>query len=157
MVMPMKISSAKDKRWRHCNIKSTALLGNIIHFQKGQSEGNDETLLFNADDEVTEASTSNVFVVKDGVVMTPLLDNQVLPGITRLMLIDMLRKDGSIPIEECVVTMSQARDADEIWLSSSTKEVVPVIALDGNTIASGKVGPLWEIAYRLFTEKKFDY
>ena len=89
--------------------------------------------------------------------MTPLLDNQVLPGITRLMLIDMLRKDGSIPVEECVVTMSQARDADEIWLSSSTKEVVPVIALDGNPVCSGEVGPLWKIAHRLFTEKKFDY
>jgi D-alanine transaminase len=157
MVVPMKISSAKDRRWHHCNIKSTALLGNVIHFQQGQSEGNDETLLFNAADKVTEASTSNVFVIKDGVVMTPLLNNQVLPGITRLMLIDMLRKDGSIPIEECVVTMSQVRDADEIWLSSSTKEVVPVIALDGNPIGNGEVGPLWEIAHRLFIERKFDY
>lgn len=157
MVVPMKISSTKDRRWNHCNIKSTALLGNVIHFQQGQSEGNDETLLFNVAGEVTEASTSNVFVIKDGVVMTPLLNNQVLPGITRLMLIDMLRKDGSIPIKECVVTMSQVRDADEIWLSSSTKEVVPVIALDGNSIGNGEVGPLWEIAHRLFIERKFDY
>ena len=132
-------------------------MGNVIHFQQGQSEGNDETLLFNVAGEVTEASTSNVFVIKDGVVMTPLLNNQVLPGITRLMLIDMLRKDGSIPIKECVVTMSQVRDADEIWLSSSTKEVVPVIALDGNSIGNGEVGPLWEIAHRLFIERKFDY
>ena len=71
--------------------------------------------------------------------------------------LNQLVKDGAIPVEECVVTMSQVRDADEIWLSNSTKEVVPVIALDGNPVCSGEVGPLWEIAHRLFTDKKFDY
>ncbi|NOR67593.1 MAG: D-alanine aminotransferase [Woeseiaceae bacterium] len=156
-VTPLKISSAEDQRWRRCDIKSTALLGNIIHFQKGQAEGNDETLLFNAADEVTEGSATNVFVVKDGVISTPPLDHQVLPGVTRLMLLDMLRKDGSVPVEERVVTMEEARQADEIWLTSSTREVAPVVRLDGIPVGSGEAGPLWTMAYRLFTDKKFDY
>lgn len=156
-VTPLKISSAEDKRWRRCDIKSTALLGNIIHFQKGQAEGNDETLLFNAAGELTEGSATNVFVVKDGVITTPPLDHQVLPGVTRLMLLDMLRKIGSVPVEERVVTMEEARHADEIWLTSSTKEVAPVAQLDGKPVGSGEAGPVWAIAHRLFTDKKFDY
>ncbi len=156
-VTPLKISSAEDKRWRRCDIKSTALLGNIIHFQKGQAEGNDETLLFNAAGELTEGSATNVFVVKDSVITTPPLDHQVLPGVTRLMLLDMLRKDGSVPVEERVVTMEEARQADEIWLTSSTKEVAPVVRLDGKPVGSGEAGPVWAIAHRLFTDKKFDY
>lgn len=156
-IKPLKISSEEDKRWRRCNIKSTALLGNIIHFQKGAAEGNDETILFNASGELTEGAASNVFVVKDGTVSTPPLDHQVLPGITRLMLLDMLRKDGSIPVEERIVTLREALDADEIWFTSSTKEVAPVVEVDGAPVGSGKPGPLWEAAYKLFTARKFDY
>jgi D-alanine transaminase len=156
-VKPMKVSSAEDKRWRRCNIKSTALLGNIIHFQKGRAEGNDETILYNEDGHVTEGAASNVFVVKDGVISTPPLDNQVLPGITRLMLLDILRKDGTIPVEERVVSLQEIRDADEIWFTSSTKEVAPVIEVDGKPVGSGKPGPVWETAYELFTARKFDY
>ncbi len=154
---PMKISSEEDKRWRRCNIKTTALLGNIIHFQKGRAEGNDETVLFNASGELTEGAASNVFVVKDRNVSTPPLDNQVLPGITRLMLLDMIRKDGTIPVEERVVTLQEARDADEIWFTSSTKEVGSVVELDGNPVGTGKPGPVWEAAQKLFTARKFDY
>jgi len=156
-IKPLKISSAEDKRWRRCDIKSTALLGNIIHFQKGQAEGKDETLLYNAAGEVTEGSAANAFVIKDGVAATPPLDNQVLPGITRLMLLDMLRKDGSAQIEERVVTMQEARAADEIWLTSSSKDVAPVVELDDEPVGSGHPGPVWKTAQRIFTEKKFDY
>jgi D-alanine transaminase len=156
-VKPLKISSATDERWRHCNIKSTALLGNLIHFQKGQAEGKDETLLYNAAGEITEGSAANAFVVRDGVAATPPLDNQVLPGITRLMLLDMLRKDGSVQVEERVVTMEEAREADEIWLTSSSKDVAPVVELDGEPVGNGQPGPVWETAQRIFSERKFDY
>jgi D-alanine transaminase len=156
-VKSMRISSEEDKRWRRCNIKSTALLGNIIHFQKGRAAGNDETILYNAAGELTEGAASNVFVVKDGIVSTPPLDHQVLPGITRLMLLDMLRKDGSFPVKERVVTLQEAREADEIWFTSSTKEVGPVIELDGEPVGTGKPGAVWEAAQALFTARKFDY
>ena len=156
-IKPLKISAAEDQRWRRCNIKSTALLGNIIHFQKGQDEGRDETLLYNAAGDVTEGSAANAFIIKDGAAATPPLDNQVLPGITRLMLLDMLRKDGSVQIEERVVSMQEARAADEIWLTCSSKGVLPVVELDGKPVGSGNPGPVWETAQRIFTEKKFDY
>jgi len=156
-IKPLKISSAEDMRWRRCNIKSTALLGNIIHFQKGQAEGRDETLLFNGAGEITEGSASNAFIIKNGVVATPPLDNQVLPGVTRLMLLDMLRKDGSAQVEERLVTMQEARAAHEIWLTSSSKDVAPVVELDGKPVGDGQPGPVWETAQRIFAEKKFDY
>ena len=154
---PLKISSAEDKRWRRCNIKSTALLGNVIHFQKGQSEGRDETLLYNVAGEITEGSATNAFVIRDGVVATPPLDNQVLPGITRMMLLDMLRNEGSVQTEERVVAMQEAREADEIWLTSSSKDVAPVVELDGKPVGTGDPGPVWETAQRIFSERKFDY
>jgi D-alanine transaminase len=156
-VKPLRVSSAEDLRWRRCNIKSTALLGNVIHFQKGQAEGHDETLLYNAAGELTEGSASNVFIVNNGAVATPPLDHQVLPGITRLMLLDMLRKDGAMAVQERVVTLQEALRADEIWFTSSTKEVVPVIEVDGRPVGDGAAGPLWEAAYRLYTDRKFDY
>lgn len=156
-VTPMKVSSAEDKRWRRCNIKSTALLGNIIHLQKGKAEGNDETILYNAAGQITEGAASNVFVVRDGVVSTPPLDHQVLPGITRLMLLDMLRNDGSIPVEEREISLQEACGADEVWFTSSTKQVVPVVEVDGNPVGNGEPGPLWRAAYELFTARKFDY
>ncbi len=132
-------------------------MGNVIHFQQGQAEGNDETLLYNEAGEITEGSATNAFVIKDGFVATPPLDNQVLPGITRLMLLDMLRNDGSVPVEERVVTMQEARAADEIWLTSSSKSVAPIVELDGKPVGSGEPGPVWETAQRIFAEKKFDY
>lgn len=156
-VKAMKVSSEEDKRWRRCNIKSTALLGNVIHFQNGRAAGNDETILYNAAGHLTEGAASNVFVVKDGVAATPPLDHQVLPGITRLMLLDMLRKDGSIPVEECIVTLEAACGADEIWFTSSTKDVAPVIEIDGKPVGSGRPGPLWKTAYEIFSARKFDY
>lgn len=157
MIRPLRVSSTEDKRWRHCNIKSTALLGNLIHFQQGRIAGNDETLLFNANGELTEGSASNVFIVKDGAVATPPLDHQVLPGITRLMLLDMIRKDGAIPVIERVVTLQEARTADEIWFTSSSKDVAPVVEIDGKPVGKGKPGPVWETARRLFAARKFDY
>jgi len=156
-VTPLRVSSTEDKRWRRCDIKSTALLGNIIHFQKGKADGNDETILFNEAGELTEGAASNVFIVKDGAVSTPPLDHQVLPGITRLMLLDILRKDGSIPVEERVVGLQEALDADEIWFTSSTKDVAPVIEVDGRSIGSGEAGPVWQTAHELFAARKFDY
>ena len=96
-------------------------MGNVLHFQHGYEKGNGETLLFNANNELTEASACNAFIVKDGTVITPALDHQKLPGITRYMLLDILRKDGSIPVEERVVTMDEVANADEVWITSSSR------------------------------------
>lgn len=151
------VSTAEDKRWKRCNIKSTALLGNVMHYQHGHSRGHNETILYNEDGELTEAAACNVYVVKNGVVATPLLDYQILPGVTRLLILSILGKDGSIPIEERVVTLEELRNADEVWISSSSKEIGPVIEIDGKAVGDGKVGDVWLAAQTLYTAQKYHY
>lgn len=151
------VSTTEDLRWKRCNIKSTALLGNVMHYQHGYSRGHSETILYNAEGELTEAAACNVFVIKDGVVATPDLDHQKLPGITRLMLLEILRRDGSIPVEERTVMLDELSSADEVWITSSSKEIAPVIEIDGKPVGDGKVGDVWLAAQRLYTDHKFDF
>ena len=156
-IHPYTCSTGEDMRWDRCNIKSTSLLGNVLHYNQGHSRGDGEILLFNANDELTECGACNAYIVKDGVVVTPPLDNQILPGITRQVLLSILAADGSIPLEERVVTRDEVLAADEIWISSSSKEVVPVVQLDGKPVGDGKPGPVWEKAAKLYSAGKFDY
>ncbi len=153
----LKVASGEDKRWQRCNIKSVALLGNVMHFQQGAADGKDEILLYNKAHNVTEGAACNVFIVKDGTVITPPLDHQILPGITRHIALDILHKYSDIPVEERSVSMEEARHADEIWFSSSTKELIAVVELDGSPVGDGRPGPVWEQAQTLFTEHKYDY
>ena len=149
--------TAPDLRWKRCNIKSTALLGNVLHYNQAHQGGDSETILYNENGEVTEAAACNVFVVKDGVIATPDTDHQILPGITRLLMLEILRADGSVPVEERIVTLDELRHADEVWLASSTKEIAPVIMVDGAPVGDGEVGAIWEQAQALFSEYKYDY
>ena len=156
-IQPYTCATGHDMRWGRCNIKSISLLGNVMHFQQGYREGAGEILLYNENDELTECGACNAYIVKNGVVATPPLDHQILPGITRQLLLKILLADGTIPVEERVVTMDEVRDADEIWISSSSKEVVPVVQLDGKPVGDGKPGPVWEKAARLYSAGKYDY
>jgi D-alanine transaminase len=151
------VTTAEDLRWKRCNIKSTALLGNVMHFNQGYEGGNNETILYNAAGELTEASACNVYVVKDGTIVTPETDHQILPGITRLLLISILRAHGSLPIEERPVVLAELRAADEVWLSSSTKEIAPVVSIDGEPVGDGNVGDVWLAAQTLFSAHKYEY
>ncbi len=152
-----KVSTARDLRWERCHIKSTALLGNVLHFQQGYEKGHGETILFNSNNDLTEARACNVFIVKNGTVITPPLDNQLLPGITRDIVLDVLRKDGSIPVEERIVTRDEVTSADEVWITSSSKEIAPVIAVDDVPVGNGEVGDVWLAAQALYSASKFDY
>ncbi|MBY4677701.1 aminotransferase class IV [Marinobacterium arenosum] len=156
-VTQFSVSSTEDLRWKRCNIKSTALLGNVMHYQQGHAAGNNEILLYNGNGELTEGSSCNAFIVKDGVVITPIQDNQILPGITRRIIIDSLKADGSIQVEERTVTMDEVRNADEIWITSSSKEIAPVTKLDGQPVGNGEVGEVWEAAFKIYSASKFDY
>ena len=153
----LKVTSTEDLRWRRCNIKSTALLGNVLHFQQSFATGKDETIMYNSAGELTEASSSNVFIVKDGKVATPPLDYQKLPGISRHITIAALRAEGSIPVAERVVTMDEVRNADELWITNSSKHIAPVIELDGQSVGDGTVGPVWEKAMKIYEEAKYDF
>lgn len=157
LTKPFEVALKLDTRWKHCNIKSTSLLGNVLHFQQGYQNGKDETILFNSDNELTEASSSNVFIVKGTTVSTPPADNQILPGITRLVLLDILRQHSQFEIQERVITVDEVMNADEVWLTSSTKEVVPVIKVADQVIGNGEIGDAWLEAQRLFSAYKFNY
>ncbi len=153
----LRAAIAKDHRWDLCHIKSTALLGNVLHYQQGHGAGMDETILYNEKGELTEASSSNVFVAMNGEVATPLLDNQKLPGISRHILLESLRADGSLPVSERVVTLEEARRADEVWITNSSKQIAPVVELDGQPVGDGRVGEIWEAAMRIYEAAKFDF
>ncbi|MEQ8514776.1 MAG: aminotransferase class IV [Chromatocurvus sp.] len=156
-VAPYSVSTAEDLRWKRCHIKSTALLGNVMHYQQGRAAGAQETILYNSEGEITEAAACNVFVIRDGVVATPPLDHQKLPGITRLMLLDILRRHSDIPVEERSVDLTELALADEVWITSSSKEIAPVTLIDGKPVGSGEVGDVWLAAQELFAAHRYDY
>lgn len=142
----------RDFRWEKCHIKSTSLLGNVMARQLAADAGAAETILLR-DGFVTEASSSNVFVVKDGRVAAPPQDNLILLGITYDLLVR-LAVEGAIALDIRPVTESELRSADEIWLSSSSKEVLAVSSLDGKPVGSGKPGPIFRRMYALFQDYK---
>lgn len=148
------VSLAEDLRWERCHIKSTALLGNVMHFQQSVKEGNAETLLYNHQGEITEASSSNVFIIKDGKAFTPPLDNQLLPGITRMLVLECLKIAG-IEVSEEVITVGELLSADEVWITSSGKEILPIVKVGDNQIGDGKVGEIWEKVFSVYSEQKF--
>jgi D-alanine transaminase len=152
---PIQVASASDLRWKRCHIKSTALLGNVLHHQQGVDAGYQETILFNEQEELTEGSSCNAFIVKDGLISTPPLDQQILPGITRLLLLQILRTYSTLPVQERVISKAEVLAADEVWLTSSSKELMPVVAIDGQPVGSGEVGAIWYQAQQLFAAHKF--
>lgn len=154
-VKPFKVALEEDKRWQRCHIKSTSLLGNVMHFQAGVDSGVQETILHNSDGIITEASSCNVFMVKDNAIFTPPLDNQLLPGITRQIALEAFNRAG-LGVEEKWFTKEDLFNADEVWLTSSSKEIAPVIEVDGKTIGSGEVGQMWEKAIRAYHNYKFE-
>jgi len=151
------VTTDQDLRWERCNIKSTSLLGNVMHYQQAHSAGHSESILYNANQEITEAAACNVYIVKDGIVATPNLDHQKLPGVTRAMLLGILREDGSIPVEERIVTLDELRNADEVWLSSSSKDIAAVVEIDGLPVGDGNIGDVWLAAQTLYCARKFSY
>jgi D-alanine transaminase len=149
------VTTGADLRWQRCHIKSTSLLGNVMHFQQGQDAGADEIILYNDKNEITEAAACNVFVVKNGVVFTPPLDNHLLPGITRRITIDAVNQYTNIEIKEVRITLDELLDADEVWITSSSKEIGPVLSVDGRLVNDGKPGEVWIKAQEAYNKYKF--
>lgn len=137
-----------DLRWGRCDIKAVTLLANVLAQQEAVEAGAVEALLLR-DGYLTEGSASNVFIVHSGAVRTPPLDRSILPGVTRGLVLDLLR-DGVQEIFEAPVSEADLHTADEIWLTSSTREVVPVTRLDGRPVGSGSPGPVWRDTIRRY-------
>ncbi|HET7728929.1 MAG TPA: aminotransferase class IV [Usitatibacter sp.] len=144
--------SSRDFRWEKCHIKSTSLLGNVLARQLSAEVGATETILFR-DGFLTEASSSNVFVVKGGRVAAPPRDNLILMGIT-YDLLTRLAAEGAVDLEIRPVSEAEVRAADELWLSSSTKEVLAVTTLDGKPVGGGKPGPVFRRMHALYQAHK---
>lgn len=133
--------TVEDIRWRYCHIKSIALLPNILLRQQACDEDAHEAIMYR-DNIVTEGAASNVFIVKDGMILTPRSGEHLLPGITRDLVLE-LAGQHKLACAEADITLDELRNADEIWLTSSTKEILPVTQLDGKVVADGKPGPVW--------------
>lgn len=144
--------TAEDYRWLNCDIKSVSLLGNCMLRQRSAEVGATETILFR-DGKLTEASSSNVFVVKDGVLLCPPKDHLILPGITYDVVVEIARS-REFQLEVRAVSEAEVRSADEIWVTSSTKEVLAVTTLDGKPVGDGRPGILFRRMHALYQEFK---
>ena len=142
------VISHEDIRWKYCHIKSTALLASVL-LKKIASDENCQEAILVREGKVTEGASSNVFIVNDHVVMTPRKDTNVLPGITRDLLVELLQGSG-VACMETDISERQFRQADEIWITSSTRGVVAVVNLDGVKIGDGRPGRYWQQAYDLY-------
>lgn len=144
--------SAADNRWLRCDIKSISLIGNVLLRQASADAGAAETILFR-DGILTEASASNVFVAKNGLLLSPPKSNLILPGITYDVVVE-IAQQLSIPIEFRDVREAEVRAADEVWVTSSSKEILAVVELDGKPVGEGKPGPLFKRAWQGYQEFK---
>ena len=140
--------TTEDTRWARRDIKSVALLANVLLRQLAVDAGAAETILLQ-DGELMEASASSVHVVSKGVVITPVNSTRILPGTTRSVVEEILDSLG-IPRRSEVVPEALLRNADEIWLAAATREVQPVTTLDGKVVGSGQPGPLWRRVYERY-------
>ena len=146
------VVTAIDERWLHCDLKTISLLGNVLARQRATDAGAAETVLFR-NGFLTEPSASNVLIVRDGVILAPPKDNQILPGITYDAALELAR-GGGLALEVRPISRDEALAADEMWLSSSTKEVLAVTSVDGKSFAGGSPGPVFRKIYELFQASK---
>ncbi|MFM8332095.1 MAG: D-amino acid aminotransferase [Candidatus Methylumidiphilus sp.] len=148
----VKAITVPDIRWQWCHIKAITLLANVLQRQQAVDAGCAEAILVR-DGYALEGAASNLFAVVDGVLLTPPTGNAILPGITRDLVVELAR-DNAIPLQERQIALAELRNAEEVWLTSSTREVLPVIELDGQTVGDGQPGPLWARMNALYQRRK---
>lgn len=134
--------TVQDLRWARCDIKSIALLPNILMRQQAEEHNATEAILLKNGNAV-EGAASNLFIVIDGAIITAPLGPEILGGITRDVIIELCVAQ-QLTVEERPIPEAMLRSADEIWITSSTREVVPIVTLDNQPVGLGKPGPLWQ-------------
>ncbi|MCW8887570.1 MAG: D-amino acid aminotransferase [Gammaproteobacteria bacterium] len=142
----------EDNRWLRCNIKSISLLPNILLKQQAYDADGGEALLMR-NGFVTEGAASNIIIVKGDSLITPPQSNHLLPGITRDLVIELCRTHN-IPHELRPITREELFAADEVWVTSSTKEIVPIITIDDRPVGDGRIGDVWRKMTRIYREYK---
>ena len=144
--------SAADIRWLRCDLKTVSMLANCLLRQHAIDHGCMETVLFR-DSFLTEGAASSIFVCKDGVLLVPPKSHLMLPGITYDVVLELARTHGmKHAVRE--VLEAEVRTADELWMTSSTKEVLPITALDGRAVGDGKPGPMGRQMYAWYQDFK---
>lgn len=156
-IAPIPATGAKaitvpDIRWQWCHIKAITLLANVLQRQQAVDEGCAEAILLR-DGFAIEGSASNLFAVVDGVLLTPPKGNEILPGITRDLVVE-LALANAIPLQERKITLEELDRAEEVWVTSSTREVLPIIELDGKPVGTGEPGPVWSKMDALYQQRK---
>jgi D-alanine transaminase len=141
-----------DIRWNACHIKSIGLLPNVLARQQAVDQGATDAILVR-DGYLTEGSAGNLFLVCDGVLLTPPKDWRILPGITRDLVLELAAANG-IGWREQALPVALLNDVSEVWLTSSTKELIPVTKVDGRPVGDGKPGPLWRRMHALYQAYK---
>jgi D-alanine transaminase len=146
------VVTAHDNRWLRCDLKTTSLVGNVLMRQLAVDHDAIETVMFR-DGHLTEASASNVLIVRDATIIAPPKDNLILPGITYDAALD-IAHDAGLSLDVRAVTHAETLGADEMWLSSSSKEVLAVTRVDGKPFGGGVPGPVFRRVWAAFQERK---
>ena len=146
------VTVMEDYRWGRCDIKSIALLANVMMRQQALDAGVQEAIL-TRDGMITEAAAANVFAVVDGSIWTPPEGPAILPGITRALIIELAIEHG-LPVRVEPLEQAVFEHADEVWLSSSSKDILPVTRVDGQAVGDGSPGPVWQRMYSLLQQYK---
>ena len=144
----LRAISIPDERWLHCDIKSVSLLGNVLAKQAAVDAGVDEVVQFRGE-HLTEGASCNIWVAARGRLLAPPKDNLILEGI-RYGLLEELSSEAGIPFDMRVVTRQEVLSADEIMMSSATREVLPIVELDGKPVGNGKPGPVYQALRRAY-------
>ena len=152
--------TAEDNRWLRCDIKAISLLPNVLLRQQAVDAGCAEAILIrqgaaSADSFMTEGAASNIFVVKNGTLLAPPKDNLMLPGITYDVVLE-IAAANHIPLQVRKISREEIFSADELLLTSSTKEVLPITAVDGKPVGKGKPGPMFASMYSLYQKFKHE-
>ncbi|MDE2117901.1 MAG: D-amino acid aminotransferase [Betaproteobacteria bacterium] len=147
--------TAPDNRWLRCDIKSIALLPNVLLRQMAVDAGCAETILIRDSGFMTEGAASNIFVVKNGTLLAPPKDNLMLPGITYDVVLELAAANG-IPHQVRKVAAAEVLNADELLLTSSTKEILAITTLDGKPVGNGKPGAIFARLHMLYQDFKRD-
>ena len=154
LVSGISAITARDNRWERCDIKAISLLPNILLRQLAVDAQSMETIMLR-DGLLTEGAASNIFIVKDDVLLTPPKDHRILPGITYDVVLELAEMHG-IPHVAREISELELRTAQEIMLTSSTKEILPITQLDGQPVNHGTPGPIFQQLDRLYQAYKLE-
>jgi len=151
----LRVTGVKDIRWKYCHIKTIARIAYILMFQEAKDGGFDEGIIMNTS-YAFEGTSSNLFIVRHGVIYTPPQSSQLLNGITRDVILSLAEKN-KIPHKKTKISERDLLKADEMWITSSGRGVCPVIEYNGIPIGNGKAGPLWARMWDLFENETREF